>query len=243
MKLSKEQIEFIDDYLIKNKVKYWDVRMELIDHISNEVEALMKVGSSFTNAMQAVHIKFGNDLTIKRLNKENTGWDTFPSLYADSSGYKKLIEEKKQGLTKGFAKLQRKALKLFFTRAKSLMLYACVLITFLYTKEFFSAKAMHKTVLLLLMVMSLTPCLIALFNLKNTLKSLTINTSLLSSISGVSFINALFLGPKIFLDEGEQLSFTYIFIVFALLFPFFYTAIQLFVNQLKKYNSIHKKLA
>ncbi|MEP0211995.1 MAG: hypothetical protein ABJD66_02185 [Cellulophaga sp.] len=242
MKLTKEQIEFIDDYLIKNKVKYWDVRMELLDHISNEVEALMKVGSSFTNAMQAVHVKFGNDLTIKRLNKENTGWDTFPSLYADSSGYKEFIEEKRQGLAKGFAKLQRKALKLFFTRAKSLMLYACVLITFLYTKEFFTVKIMHKTVLLLLMVMSLTPILIALFNLKNTLKSLTINAAYMSSISGISFVNLFLLGPKIFLDKGEQLAFTYIVLVLALLFPFFYTAIQLYVNQLKKYNSIHKKL-
>lgn len=243
MKLTKEQIEFIDDYLIKNKVKYWDVRMELLDHISNEVEALMKVGSSFTNAMQAVHVKFGNDLTIKRLNKENTGWDTFPSLYADSSGYKEFIEEKRQGLTKGFGKLQRKALRLFFTNAKSLILYACVLIAFLYTKEFFAVKTMYKTVLLLLMVMSLIPCLIALFNLKNTFKSLTINAALLSSISGVSFVNGLLIAPKIFLDEGEQLSLTYIFIVFALLFPFFYTAIKLFVNRLKKYNSIHKKLA
>ncbi|MGJ8734662.1 MAG: hypothetical protein ACSHW4_16015, partial [Cellulophaga sp.] len=224
-------------------VKYWDVRMELLDHISNEVEALMKVGSSFTNAMQAVHVKFGNDLTIKRLNKENTGWDTFPSLYADSSGYKEFIEEKRQGLTKGFGKLQRKALRLFFTNAKSLILYACVLIAFLYTKEFFAVKTMYKTVLLLLMVMSLIPCLIALFNLKNTFKSLTINAALLSSISGVSFVNGLLIAPKIFLDEGEQLSLTYIFIVFALLFPFFYTAIKLFVNRLKKYNSIHKKLA
>ena len=224
-------------------MKYWDVRMELLDHISNEVEALMKVGSSFTNAMQAVHIKFGNDLTIKRLNKENTGWDTFPSLYADSSGYKQLIEEKRQGLTKGFGMLQRKALRLFFTNAKSLILYACVLIAFLYIKEFFTVKIMHKTVLLLLMVMSLTPILIALFNLKNTFKSLTINAAYVSSTTGVSFVWLLLLAPKIFFDEGEQLSLTYIFIVLALLFPFFYTAIQLFVSQLKKYKLAHKKLA
>ncbi|WKB82853.1 hypothetical protein QYR09_07395 [Cellulophaga lytica] len=242
MKLTKEEIEFIDDYLIKNKVKYWDVRMELLDHISNEVEALMKVGSSFTNAIQAVHVKFGNDLTIKRLNKENTGWDTFPSLYADSSCYKEFIEEKRQGLTKGFRMLQRKALRLFFTNAKSLILYACVLIVFLYTKEFFTVKTMHKTLLLLLMVMALTPCLVSLFNLKNTFKSLTINTALLSSTSGVSFVNGLLLAPKILLEEGEQLSPIYMFIVLALLFPFFYISIQLFVNQLKKYKSIYKRL-
>ena len=243
MKINKEQIGFIDDYLVKNKVKYWDVRMELLDHISNEVEALMKAGSSFTKAMQAAHVKFGNDLTIKRLNKENTGWDIFPSLYADSSGYKQLIEEKRQGLIMGFAKLQRKALKLFFTNTKSLIVYACVLGLFLYTKEYFTVKAIYELVMWLLMVMSLTPILIALFNLKNMFKSLTINAAYMSSTTSVSFVWLLLFAPKIFLEDVEQFSLTYIFLVLALLFPFFYTAIQLFVNQLKKYKLAHKKLA
>jgi len=29
MKLTKEEIKYIDNYLIKSKVKYWDVRIEL----------------------------------------------------------------------------------------------------------------------------------------------------------------------------------------------------------------------
>ncbi len=38
MKLSKENLVFIDDYLIKNKVNHWDVRMELTDHIASLLE-------------------------------------------------------------------------------------------------------------------------------------------------------------------------------------------------------------
>ncbi|WP_339622691.1 hypothetical protein [uncultured Winogradskyella sp.] len=38
MKLNKENIRFIDNYLIKKGVKYLDVRVELLDHLSTEFE-------------------------------------------------------------------------------------------------------------------------------------------------------------------------------------------------------------
>ena len=38
MKLTKENIQFIDNYLKKRGVKYLDVRVELIDHLSTEFE-------------------------------------------------------------------------------------------------------------------------------------------------------------------------------------------------------------
>ena len=38
MKLTKEQIKYIDDYLIKLKVKYIDVRLELVDHLASDFE-------------------------------------------------------------------------------------------------------------------------------------------------------------------------------------------------------------
>ena len=37
-KLSVEDIRFIDNYLIDNKIKYIDVRLELIDHLASEYE-------------------------------------------------------------------------------------------------------------------------------------------------------------------------------------------------------------
>lgn len=38
MKLSKEQIQYIDDYLIRLGVKFTDVRLELIDHLASGFE-------------------------------------------------------------------------------------------------------------------------------------------------------------------------------------------------------------
>ncbi|MEL0644306.1 hypothetical protein V6251_07925 [Olleya sp. Ti.3.14] len=42
MKLTKNQINQIDNYLIKLKVKYVDVRLELIDHLASDFEASNK---------------------------------------------------------------------------------------------------------------------------------------------------------------------------------------------------------
>lgn len=38
MKLNKEEILFIENYLIEQGVKYWDVRIELIDHLATKLE-------------------------------------------------------------------------------------------------------------------------------------------------------------------------------------------------------------
>ncbi|MBJ2173488.1 hypothetical protein JBL43_04525 [Aureibaculum sp. A20] len=38
MELTKQQIAFIDNYLKDKGVKYWDIKLELIDHIVSDVE-------------------------------------------------------------------------------------------------------------------------------------------------------------------------------------------------------------
>ena len=38
MKLSKEEIQFIDNFLIKKNIKYLDIRAELLDHLATEFE-------------------------------------------------------------------------------------------------------------------------------------------------------------------------------------------------------------
>lgn len=51
MKLTKENIQFIDNYLIKNEVKYWDIRMEMTDHIASDIE--INYNEHFDTAFQA----------------------------------------------------------------------------------------------------------------------------------------------------------------------------------------------
>ena len=74
MKLTKEEIQFIDEYLIKNEVKFWDVRVELLDHIVSAVEdKINNKGVSFNEALLEVHRGFGNQLITQRIPKQSCG--------------------------------------------------------------------------------------------------------------------------------------------------------------------------
>ncbi|MFC4738447.1 hypothetical protein ACFO3U_00415 [Flavobacterium ponti] len=42
MKITKQNIQFIDNYLKRNNVIYYDIRMEMLDHILNGIENEMK---------------------------------------------------------------------------------------------------------------------------------------------------------------------------------------------------------
>lgn len=51
MKLTKEQITFIENRLTKKGVTYWDIRIEMLDHLVLETEKQMENGKPFDTAM------------------------------------------------------------------------------------------------------------------------------------------------------------------------------------------------
>lgn len=55
MELKQQQIQFIDNHLKKMGIKYWDVRVEMIDHIVTDIEEKIKNHTmSFDNAFTMV---------------------------------------------------------------------------------------------------------------------------------------------------------------------------------------------
>jgi hypothetical protein len=48
MKLTKEDIQFIDQYLENSDVIHVDIRMEMTDHVASEIEAMMEGGDQRT---------------------------------------------------------------------------------------------------------------------------------------------------------------------------------------------------
>lgn len=113
MKLSKDQIKFIDQYLIKNEVKFWDVRLELLDHIVSSVEDKINMESlSFEEAMLEVHRGFGNQL-IKGSVTSSEDWTN--GLYQANNGFKKFIRTKQRELARKHRRLYRKTFPKFLT--------------------------------------------------------------------------------------------------------------------------------
>ena len=70
MKLSKENIQSIDNYLKHEGFIYVDIRMEMVDHIANAVEGKMEVESlNFYDAFKSYMIS--NKKEIMKQNKEH----------------------------------------------------------------------------------------------------------------------------------------------------------------------------
>jgi len=64
MKLTKEQIQQIEDYLNNKKVKYIDIRFEILDHIISDVEFIIKNNNSyFEDAFSEVKLKWNKNFT------------------------------------------------------------------------------------------------------------------------------------------------------------------------------------
>ena len=58
MKLSKKQLQFIDEHLKDRKIESWDVRYEIVDHIACLTEDLMEGGVDFDGAIIEVKKTF-----------------------------------------------------------------------------------------------------------------------------------------------------------------------------------------
>jgi hypothetical protein len=72
MELTKEQVQHIESRLVKNGVKYWDIRIEMLDHVVSDVEKRMELGEKFDDATLNSFINLGwngslEDLTKSRL--------------------------------------------------------------------------------------------------------------------------------------------------------------------------------
>lgn len=68
IKLSKEQLQKIKDYLNNNNVEYIDLHLEVLDHISTDIELLMEK-VSFEEAFKQVKLKWN-----KNFRKTSSLW-------------------------------------------------------------------------------------------------------------------------------------------------------------------------
>ena len=67
MELTKEQIQYIENRLENEGVKYWDIRIEMLDHIVTDVENQMQKSEKFNIAVQNSFIDLGWKNSFKQL--------------------------------------------------------------------------------------------------------------------------------------------------------------------------------
>jgi len=240
VKLTKQQVTYIDDYLKHHKVKYWDIRIELLDHIVTETEVLMTEGLSFEKALEEVHVGFGNSLKMLF----NTGVEY--NIFLNGDGYAVFIAEKREALFKRYRRERKEEFNAVFGSIEKIigLVIFCVLL-FLLTKNF-----SDKVFIGLFAVLAYLPIFGMFFlGIKNFFKyriknSINIQTAFTVSILGVGFLNlTMQLGPNGAFDllNWEQLRLLF-FIIAIFQFVYTYFGFEVYKKSLKEYANLHQKL-
>jgi len=240
VKLTKQQVTYIDDYLKHHKVKYWDIRIELLDHIVTKTEVLMTEGLSFEKALEEVHVGFGNSLKMLF----NTGVEY--NIFLNGDGYAVFIAEKREALFKRYRRERKKEFNAVFgSIEKTIGLVVFCVLLFLFTKNF-----SDKVFIGLFAVLAYLPIFGMFFlGIKNFFKyriknSLNIQTAFTVSILGAGFLNlTLQLGPNRGFNvlNWEQLQGLY-FIMAFFQFMLTYVGFKVYKKSLITYVNLYKNL-
>jgi hypothetical protein len=79
MELTTQQIQEIDNCLKKKGIKYWDIRIEMLDHVVTDVEKRLDKGEGLEEAISDSFVTLGWDGKLKYLNKK--GWQNTNDKY------------------------------------------------------------------------------------------------------------------------------------------------------------------
>ncbi len=235
MKLSKDQIQYIDDYLKHHKFKYWDIRYEILDHIVNMVEDKMEQGTSFDDAMIEVHQSFGNSMKMLW----NTGVEY--SIFANGDGYKKLYHVKVREITKKYRKQMFTEFKNFFKSFKNLLFILLVIVTEtqLYTLFNYTILFRINIISILLIIIVISLFVVVKYHLKKNF------SFALDSVSSTMVLPLLFLSAIQQIFKTELSGFVYFSLVTGYLVIsviWFFSGVKVYLRTFKKYNTFYHDL-
>jgi hypothetical protein len=212
MQLTKSQLEYIDAVLIKSGVKYWDIRIEMLDHIVFGVEQEMTKGITFEQAVF---------LEIQKLEVAQT--------------FKNIVANNKKTIRDKYVKDARRDFINFFLTPNTLVLYGIVLFLLF---QFSGNEIIRKNIQVFILVVV---AFVFVFQTLNRIKhSVHLQKSLEIILRGGSgFMALLLVSQQIESNIIEESVFVISVLVF---FPVIYVSVALFIKQQKKYNSIYKKM-
>jgi hypothetical protein len=238
MKLTKEQITYIDDYLKHHKVKYWDIRIELLDHIATTVEEKLAQGISFDDAMIEVHKSFGNSMKMFW----NSGIEY--GIFVNSDGYKDLIQTKREQINKQYRNEYFKEFFNLFKSVKTLsLIFLLVFIEYILFNSLSNLNFKRFNLILFLIPVVLIVLAMAIQYFKKN-KSLHLEyTSFYATFSFFMLNVFVQLGNFTGFYEDISMDKNIIFSIISILnLLFCYGGIKMYLSSIKKYNNLFEKL-
>lgn len=219
MELNKEQIQFIENRLEDDGIKYWDIRIEMLDHVVTDVQNRIENGEQFKNAVQNSFVSLGW--------RENF----------NGSSFEDIIKEKHNL----FAKKYRKSFWAYFKtsvfKPSSLILIFSLITIFYFIYPY---KVIFKYTLFTFL--GIVTILFFYFLTKyRVYKSVQLNNALTQAFLSLNLINIYLNVPKMF----EVDLFKYHFLttlVFSFVFIQSYLGVRFFLKEYTKINNTYQKL-
>lgn len=149
-KLSNEQIEQLFDFCNFHNVKYYDVQLELVDHIATSIEELWKTESTiqFEDALALVGEKFGIEPFVFSINNSLLP-NPFGMEIKNENVFNAIVKSKEKELSKKYNRLQIRYIIKFFKLPKILLtLFSTVAIFSIY--RYFNNDKLINTVFLIM---------------------------------------------------------------------------------------------
>ncbi len=238
IKLTKEQIQYIENYLIKNDVKFWDVRVELLDHIATAVEEKMKQDNkSFLKALSEVHRGFGNQL----MPRYDGDYYLEKSLYQANNGFKKFIRNKQKEFGRKYNKEFRKSFKQQFSSSR---VYIELVLLVLIAITVFQYSQIATVLLVFFFLVTLEGIkLVQFFRNYSLLKnSLQFNTFI--SFGGLFYSSQYFIiiGYQSLFESKADVQYQYLILFYCIAFLFIRASLIHFLEFFKTYKQRYKTL-
>lgn len=222
MELTKEQIQYIDHRLENEGIKYWDIRIELLDHVVSDIEQKLKTENSeyeFKEMVQESFVSLGW--------KENFNGGGLDLMY--------------QQRLKAYTKISHKGI--FSEYKKSLTNFKTLLfiVTFwLFVFLFQNNKQLLKFTMIICFVAFLIALIRFSFKYK-IFKSVRLNSALYFAGLPLSLFNLFIYIPKLFFGY-EKFSFTYILIIFSMITPLALIGLFSLLEEFKSAQKTYHKL-
>lgn len=214
MQLTKEQIQNIENLLIDEGVNYWDIRIEMLDHIVTDVENQLDYEDHFDEALQNAMVKLG--------------W---------SGNFKSVIDSRRNSIMKSLNKKLRK--EFISTIKKPAYILAYGLLLFLLF-NFYEVKS-YKWIMMMIIATYFFIILFSFINYKKFFNSIYLGSLLSISFFTLTFMNLFVYIPQIITGQKQNSPF-YLSVVIALLIPCFFVQTKLLYRGYQKTNTTYKKL-
>lgn len=200
MELTKQQVQYIDRPLENDGIKYWDIRIELLDHVVSDIEKKLTLKSS-----EKEFKEFVQDSFLSLGWKENFNGGGFEKVYLE-------------GVTYYAKKVQREIRKEILDKLKETATIISVSLFLSYLFIFRNNTVIIKYTAIIMIIMVVISFIGSLSKYK-IVKSAKFNALLLFTSAPLGMFNFFMFSPRVFFGY-EKFGSDYIALLLGCTVPF-----------------------